>query len=209
MIHNPYLEKGETHIFTYSEKKWPKYLCVNLDIDENSWLHKNTDGFDLFAFITKDNKLITQKHLVFYNNLMDPDSIIQNISDSRDNINDSLLSFDEVLLINIENLAIGQSIEIYCQFIGKPILKNKSFLNKLFFNKNKNKSETTLGEISFCFLDHNFNDWGWPSYGKGHELNLSIQLLELHKISQDSCQITCIVEARESSIDKIIEKYLT
>jgi hypothetical protein len=55
MVHNPYLEKGESCILNYHDKNiWPQYLCFNIDIDENNWLFKNTDGFDLFTFIIRN-----------------------------------------------------------------------------------------------------------------------------------------------------------
>ena len=209
MVHNPYLTKGETCIFRYYEKNmWPKYLCVNVDIDENNWLFNNTDGFDLFAFIVNKEKLISDKHLVFYNNLKDPDLIVQNISESDGFENEGLLSYDEVLLLDLNKLKIGQSIKIYCQFCRRPETDNRSFLKKLFNNKNEEKRQTILGDISFHFLEHNYNEWGWPSYGKGQELNLCIELLEILKINEDSCKMTCIMEASDVNLENMIKKHL-
>ncbi len=90
MVHNPYLEKGESCILNYHDKNiWHQYLCFNIDIDENNWLFKNTDGFDLFTFIVNEDKLISEKHLVFYNNLKDPDLIVHDISETETlNINE-------------------------------------------------------------------------------------------------------------------------
>jgi hypothetical protein len=207
MVHNPYLTKGQTCIFRYSEKNmWPQYLCVNIDIDENNWLFKNTDGFNLFSFIVNEGKLISDKHLVFYNNLKDPDLIVHDISEAEGLEKEELLSYDNVLMLNLNKLKNGQSIKIYCQFNRRPETENKSLLGKLF--KKEEKKQTIRGDISFHFLEQNYYEWGWPSYGHGQELNLCIELLELHKIDEESCKMTCILQVSDTNLEKMIEKYL-
>ena len=209
MVHNPYLEKGESCILNYHDKNiWPQYLCFNIDIDENNWLFKNTDGFDLFTFIVNEDKLISEKHLVFYNNLKDPDLIVHDISETEAlNINE-LSYYDQVLILDLNLLKISQSIKIYCQFNERPKVENRSFLKKIFQNKNNNERQTILGEISFHFLDLNYNKWIWPSYGRGNELNLCIELLEITKISEDKCKLSCITTSSDTSKEKMISRHL-
>lgn len=208
MVHNPYLSKGETCVIWHNEKMmWPKYLCINLFLDENNRLYKNTDGFDFFTLIVNEGKLITENHLVFYNNRKDPDLIVQDLSETEEIENENLF-YDQVIMLDLNLLKIGQSIKVFCHFHKTPKVDNKSFVRKLFHRNEKERIETEHGEITFHFLDHKFMEWGWPSYGRCVELNLCVELLEITRIDDSSCKVTCIANASDLTKEDMIVRHV-
>lgn len=202
------MKNGGTYILNYHDNNmWPKYLCVNIEIDDKNWLFKNTDGFDLFTFILNEEKLISDNHLIFYNNLKDPDLIIQDISETDALETSGLDSYDQVLLLDLSNLKINQSIKVFCQFIRKP-KKKLSFLKRFFQGSIQEKHQTISGYISFHFLDNNYCERWYGSHGSGGELNLCIELLEITKINENRCKVTCIMEVSDISLEIMIRRHL-
>ena len=89
-------------------------ILVGINISGNLF-YANLEGFDTFTFITKENKLLKNTDLVFYNNLKDERAIVTEKTEWETENNDIELN------INFkDNNFNSEVIEIYLQLVYYP-----------------------------------------------------------------------------------------
>jgi hypothetical protein len=200
MVNNPTLIRGEKRRIRLANTS-KVYLVINVhEYDTNG--HTNFDGFDPFSFILKDNKLIANDDLVFYNNLKDKRCIIEELVEV---VNKYTENNDIVLLIDIQRLCIlDETISVYLNFIETP-KKPKTFFGRMFEKKRPSTTpEIYNGEINFHLVDFESG----VHLLDGHQIKFSLlnSLLEIKKIDNFYIELYCICEPLDSTIEELIKK---
>jgi len=70
------------------------------------------------------NRLLSDEHFVFYNNLKSPDGSVQHLGDNRSG---SAADDDEVILANLENINPAAQDLVICVSIHDAVLRNHSY----------------------------------------------------------------------------------
>lgn len=165
-------------------------ICDNFIICVNHPFFGNGIDLDLVAFALNENdKIISDEHFIFYNNLQSPEKSIEHLGDNR--IND----FDESMKINLSILPeTCMSIRIYVTYSPDQIQENNFVLN-------------SINNIDFGIYDiidnSEINKYNIPC---DFQVEKGVELIIISK-ENNSWQIICSGKKIKSGLNELVEIY--
>jgi tellurium resistance protein TerD len=159
-------------------------IGVGLGWDENSTDTGYTYDMDVSMFILNNKqKLPTEKHFIFYNNLKSPDGSVEH---SGDNIDGGGDGDDETIFVNLKNVQTEINEMLFIVTIHEAEQKNQNFgqvrnsyirIYNLKDNKEILKYEleedfSTETAIEFGRLYKKDNSWRFQAVGQGYKSGL-------------------------------------